>query len=326
MEALRYPDDYDGIIAGAPAFQVAREFAPFLLMAARAQAANPISVNDLKVVDNATREACDLLDGINDGVIDDPRQCNFNPEVLLCRNGDTRNYLSSSDIDTFKQMYKGVVDPDGTIVSPGVLPGAEAAGDWAGWVIGGVTPPGPGVGARAVNDLFAESFGHLIHQDPNIKADDFDIYLDRDELEDTSAILDINEADFTKFRKKGGKLLMFQGWNDYPLRPQRAINYLASAEKENGGANRTAAFMPLFMVPGMLHCGLGPGPSVADYLTPLTAWVEKGTAPDVIPAAHVDADGRTAFTRKFCAYPTYGKYAGEGDETDGSNYACLTDP
>ncbi len=160
----------------------------------------------------------------------------------------------------------------------------------------------------------------LMRHDPDFDVEAFDPVADRDLLANATAPLDVLTADLSAFRARGGKLLMYQGWNDYPLRPQRAIDYLRDVEKESGGAEAAGEFYRLFMVPGMIHCGRGPGAWVADYVDPLVAWAEKGVAPERIEASRPGPE--PAFTRPLCAYPEAAKYSGEGDVNDAANWSC----
>ena len=323
VEATRFPDDFDGIVAGAPAFQVAKEFLLWTLMAHRAQEANPLTEAHLQLLDKASAEACDSLDGVADGVINDPRLCtteHYDPGALACDGGqDPSTCLSPGQLDTVRQHYRGVVDPDGNVLSPGLLPGAEGAGDWRMWSIPGAVMPTTGetLESKSINELSTDLVKFWGYRDRDYDVSSFDIFADRDVLARASNVLDVNTADLSGLRENDGKILMYQGWNDYPLRPQRAIDYLEQVEAANGGARRTRDFFRLFMVPGMVHCGGGPGASVVDYLAPLVDWVEKGKAPDVIVGSHPDGN----FERPHCVFPKLASYRG-GDPDDAASFQC----
>ena len=334
LEALRFPEDYDGVIAGAPAFSF-KEFVPWMVEMYRVQQANPLTVESLRVLDNASRSACDLLDGIEDGVIDDPRKCTadvFDVAALACEAGQTADCLTAGQVESAQAVYADMVDADGNIVSPGVPPGAEAAGDWTAWMLPNEFMPGGGSIVSGIGEMLTL----LMRHQPGFDLEKFDTTADRASLADATVALDANSVDLTEFRDHGGKLLMYQGWNDYPLRPQRAIDYLARAEAAMGGREETADFFRLFMVPGMVHCAGGPGPWQADYVDPIVAWREEGIAPQRIigrqpgpePMAHLVPDEEVVqerrFTRPLCPYPQFAKYQG-GDENEAGSFECVTE-
>ena len=329
LEALRFPDDYDGIIAGAPAFRF-QEFVPWMVAMERAQRANPLTTESLRLLDDASRDACDMLDGVEDGVIDDPRKCTpdvFDVSKLECAAGRDTGCLTAGQVETARAVYADMVDAEGNLLSPGVPPGAEAAGDWAFWMLPNDAIPG----ADSVVGGVGEMLTLLMRHDPAFDLAAFDPTADRDSIADATTPLDVGSADLRDFRERGGKLLMYQGWNDYPLRPQRAIKFLEDA----GGAEPNADFFRLFMVPGMVHCAGGPGPWEADYVAPIVAWREDGVAPDSIlgtqpgpvPMAHLAPDEEQAQTRRFtrplCPYPQVAKYQGTGDVDEAANFECV---
>ncbi len=317
LEATRFPDDYDGILAGAPAFRF-QEFVPWMMGGARLQAKHPLTQESFQLLGKASREACDALDGVEDGVIDDPMKCTadvFDLNALQCPPDSTENCLTAGQLQTARYMYEDVVDADGNVLSPGVPPGAEDAGDWAMWVL----PSALGGDQSLIGgmDMLLEA---LMRFEPDFDVESFDPVADRDLLAAATAPLDVLTADLSAFRERGGKLLMYQGWNDYPLRPQRAIDYLHDVEKETGGAEEAADFYRMFMVPGMIHCARGPGAWFTDYVAPLVAWTEQGVAPARIEASRPGP--APEFTRPLCAYPEAAKYNGEGDVNDGANWSC----
>ena len=328
LEAVRFPDDYDGIIAGAPAFTF-QEMIPWMIGAHRAQTANPLTPDALKVLDDASREACDLLDGVEDGVVGEPLQCEMDLAALQCQDGQTENCLTAGQIETARFVYADMVDDAGRVLSPGVPPGAEAGGDWQFWML-----PNEQFGGDSVISTIGEMLALLMREDPEFDVDAFDPIRDRDRISDVTSPLDVRSVDLREFRDRGGKLLMYQGWNDYPLRPQRAIDYYDQVRGSYGQAETMDDFFRLFMVPGMLHCAGGPGAWQADYVTPLEAWREKGVAPDSIPAAHPGptpfahlapderVEQQRRFSRPLCPYPQFAKYLGEGDPDEAASFTC----
>ena len=337
LEAARFPNDYDGIIAGAPAFQFA-EMAPWMEHVSRAQEANPLTRESLVVLDNASREACDTLDGVEDGVINDPRLCtnaHFNIDTLLCAAGKTDDCLTQGQIETARAVYDDVTDAQGNVISPGVPPGAEAAGDWAAWQLpfDSRQVEAAGFEGQSLISGVGELIGLLMRFDPTFDLETWDPS-DRERISAATSPLDLRTADLSEFKERGGKLLMYQGWNDYPLRPGRAIDYLAEVEAASGGADEAQDFFRLFMVPGMVHCAGGPGAWQADYVAPLVEWRENDNSPDrilatqpgpvqmshIVPDTNVKQNQR--FTRPLCVYPKLAQYVGEGDDLDARNFMC----
>jgi len=291
---------------------------PWMVGAGRMQQANPLTKESLQLLDDASKTARDGLDGIKDGVIDDPRRCTedlFDIDALACTTGQREGCLTRGQIETARYMYSDVVDANGHVISPGVMPGAEAAGDWTSWML-----PNEILSGYDTQSLISEvgrSLEDLKRHDPDFDLDKFDPVADRHTLDDVVSVLDVQTADLTEFHERGGKLLMYQGWNDYPLRPQRAIDYLAAVNAANGGAKKARDFFRLYMVPGMVHCAGGPGAWSIDYLGPLVDWVEQGEAPEHLFGAQPDA----GFTRRHCAYPELAHFAG-GDPTRADSYVC----
>lgn len=329
LEALRFPGDYDGIIAGAPVFRF-EEFVPWALAVYRADQKAPLTKDALRVLDDASRESCDHLDGVRDGVINDPRLCtseHFDVDSLACRGAARPNCLTKGQIETARVVYGDMRDDDGNVVSPGVPPGAEARGDWAAWQLASEIMDG-----ESIISGIGEMLTLIMRHDPTFDLETFDPVRDRDRIHHAMNAFDVGSFDLSAFADRGGKLLMYQGWNDYPLRPQRAIAYLEGVEAEMG-PSETSDFFRLFMVPGMLHCAGGPGAWQADYVKPLMAWRERGEAPERIEAvqpgpiemAHLVPDERMPdperFERPLCVYPELAHYDG-GDEGESASFSC----
>ena len=330
MEAIRFPADYDGIIAGAPAFRF-EEFASWMVGGSAQQAQHPLTVESMAVLDENSRRACDNLDGVEDGVINDPRLCTqerLDLDRLACAVGQTTPCLTPGQIETARYMYADQRDDQGHLVSPGVLPGAENAGDWAFWMLTNNM-----LGSESLIGSMDDTLSMLMRHESGFDIENFDPNNDRAQLAPAMAVTDVQTADLSEFEARGGKLIMYQGWNDYPLRPQRAIAYLEQAQGHHGGRQKTEEFFRLFMVPGMVHCAAGPGAWVADYVDPLVQWREQGDAPDRIEAKtgmkrfSMDrlqpyVPSEDDFTRPLCVYPELARYTGRGDNRSSENYAC----
>ena len=331
LEATRFPDDYDGIIAGAPAFRL-QEFVPWTVGVHRMQVRNPLTPDALRVMDDASRAACDGLDG---GVAgrghQRPALCTsdvYDVGCLQCARVRPKAALTAGQVETARFVYGDMTDADGNVLSPGVPPGAEAAGDWRFWML-----PNEAFGGESVLSGVGELLTLMMRHTPDFDVEAFDPVTDRDTIADATSPLDVGTFDLSEFRDRGGKLLMYQGWNDFPLRPQRAISYLDGV-KQTMGADATDDFFRLFMVPGMVHCAGGPGAWDTDYVEPLVAWREEGTAPDRLVAktpepaemAHLAPDENVAqerrFSRPLCPYPELARYRGEGDADDEASFDC----
>ena len=331
LEATLFPDDYDGIIAGAPLFQFL-EFLPWAIAGSRKQAAGPLTTASLGLLDRNSRNACDAIDGVADGVINDPRECSLDKlalDELQCKSKPGDDCLTEQQLETARYMYEGLVDNNGKVLSPGVMPGAESAGDWAMWML-----PNELLGAGAslsLIDGMTPYLDMLMRRIPEFDIDTFDPVEDFYQLTEVS-FLDVPGADLRAFRDNGGKLLIYQGWNDFPLRPGRAIEFVHQANELNGGADATSEFLKMFMVPGMVHCAAGPGAWMTDYVAPMVAWRENGDPPEKLIAVQSDwnpydpttklAPKESGFARPLCVFPALAQYNGAGDKAKAESYSC----
>ena len=317
MEAERFPADYDGILAGAPAWN----WTGLISGAASTvkwMAANPLPAAKIPVLAAAVVRACDARDGVKDGVLNDPRQCGFDPATIVCKEGDEADCLTEREAATVKSLYLGAHDAVGNELVPGVLPGGEdGSNGWATWITG--TPKAPSLGR-----FFSEGFfANFVHEDPAWRVQSFDP--ERDPLlarKKTAAALDANDLNLKPFLDRGGKLILYHGWDDPGIPAKMTLEFYAGVQKALGDA-ATEAAVRLYMVPGMQHCGGGPGATEfgAGALTMLEQWVEAGRAPGTIVASKVGAQKQVEFTRPLCAYPAEAKYVG-GDTTEAKSFVC----
>jgi len=335
MEAQRFPEDYDGILAGAPA-----NYWTHLLTKAVADAqattlepASYIPSAKLPAIARAVNAACDARDGIADGVLDDPRQCRFDPATLACREGDSNACLTAPQVTALKKLYEGPRDARGRVIFPGYVPGAEeGGGGWGPWITG----PAPGKSL-----LFAFGTGYYANMVYEKAGWDYrNANLDealRAAEEKTAATLDATDPDLSAFRARGGKLILYHGWNDPAISALNTIHYYENVVGRLG-REATDEFVRLYMAPGMQHCGGGPGPNSFGQFLPapseeprrnvtiaLERWVENGEAPSAIVAAkHVDDDPKEGVktTRPLCPYPQVATYKGDGDQNDAGSFAC----
>ena len=326
MEAQRFPDDYDGIVAGAPAANWTRFQTGGHLWIALALNKDPESylpASKLQLLGNAVNAACDTNDGIADGVLDDPRKCPFDPEVLMCRDGgDAATCLTPKQVRAVKDIWSGSRNRSG-VVYPGYMPGAEAAGGWAAYMSG----TGPLTGnhwEQAENVL-----KYLVFENPkwDFRTFDYDKDLAFAEAK-LGKTFDAFDPDLTRFRQHGGKLLMYHGWNDPSISPLNTINYyervvsfLRGTKSPQQAQSEAQQFVRLFLVPGMLHCGGGPGPNSFDMLAALENWVERNRAPESVVASH-STNGVQDRTRPLCVYPKVAVHTGRGSTDDAANFIC----
>jgi len=335
MEAQRYPADYDGILAGAPA-----NYWTALLSTAAADTqaltldpASFIPPAKIPTIAAAVLAACDELDGVHDGILNDPRQCRFDPATIECKEGeDTDKCLTAPQATALKKIYAGPHDARGREVFPGFLPGAEdGQGGWVTWITG----PTP---LKSLMAFFGIGyFSNMVYE----KADwDLKTFRLEDALkvaeERTETALDATDPDLKPFQARGGKLILYHGWNDPAIPALNTVNYYQNVVATLGQGDADL-FVRLYMVPGMQHCNDGPGPDYFGQVgrlifddpqhsvdAVLEQWVEKSSAPSTIIASKFAADEKThlKMTRPLCAYPQAAKYKGSGDTNDAASFVC----
>jgi feruloyl esterase len=319
-EAQRFPDDYDGIIAGDPANNRIRQTFAFLWSwtVTHTRDGQPIlNPAKLSLITKAAIEACDGRDGLKDGLIDDPRRCHFDPSTQLCKAGaDESGCLTTQQVDAVKKMYEGVRNPrTNEQIFTGWPRGSEGFGDtpsqsWRTYVM---DPPEP---------MRLGFFRYFLFHDPNWDWRTIDYDRDLAYAEQKLPFMQAVERDLTPFRKHGGKLLMYTGWADPVVPPQDTAAYYEAAARAMGGMERTREFFRFFAAPGMGHCGGGPGPNRFDTLTALEQWVEKGIAPDRLIASH-ETSGKVDRTRPLCVYPQVARWKGTGSTDEAANFSCV---
>ena len=328
MEAQRYPEDYDGLIAGDPANNWTRFYAGGHLWYSIATMKDPesyIPAAKVAILASAVNEACDATDGVRDGVLNDPRTCRFDPAVLTCKSGqDPGACYTPKQVKAIKDIWAGASTSSGELVYPGLAPGGEAGtGGWASWTTG--TAPFTGSHWLAAEGFFK----YMVFNDPSWDFRSFNYDTDvTKSLDIVAAAVDATNADLRPLRDRGGKLIVYHGWSDPDISPFNSIKYYEDVVTTvNGEAPRqqaladTQKFFRLFMVPGMQHCSGGPGASSFDMLAALERWVEQGTAPEQILASHLTA-GVADRTRPLCVYPQVVQYKGNGSTDDAANFVC----
>ncbi|HUN62775.1 MAG TPA: tannase/feruloyl esterase family alpha/beta hydrolase [Candidatus Sulfotelmatobacter sp.] len=313
MEAQRYPEDFDGIIAGAPANNQTHLSAWRIAVEAKIlqNSASVVPPTKLALLHHAVLAACDALDGVTDGLLTDPRQCHFDPATLLCRGTDRDDCLTAPQVDAVKMGYAPARRTTGELIFPGLVPGGET-----GWDMLTSAKPEPG-------SIDVGLFRFVAHEDPAWDWRTFDLDRDTSLIDKKAGFIDAVNPDLWAFRVRGGKLLLYHGWNDGgsdgAISPLSTVNYYASILARMGPSQQD--WLRLFMVPGMAHCGGGPGPAQVNWIAALERWREFGVAPDRLIASRV-SDNHVNMRRPICSYPAVAKYKGVGNTNDATNFAC----
>ena len=308
MAAQKYPDDFDAILAGAPANYQTHLHLWDLSVAVPAlkDPAAAVPAAKLAMLNKAVVEACDAHDGVKDGLLNDPRSCHFDPSTLLCKGADGDTCLTPPQVESVKRMYSAVKTRSGEAVFPGKDPGSET-----GWnvISGGSQPPGVSVGSFQVAYNDANWDWKTFDLDRDLKAVD----------EKVGSTINAINPDLSAFKARGGKLLLYHGWNDTAISAGNTVNYYSSVLAKMGPKQDN--FVRLFMAPGMQHCGNGPGPNQVNYMGALERWREGNVAPDQLIASHV-TNNRVDMTRPLCPYPQLAQYKGAGSTNDAANFVC----
>ena len=329
MEAQRYPEDFDGLVVGDPAHMWTSFYASAHLWYALATLDNEdsyIPPSKVAILGDAVTAACDAIDGIEDGVLDDPRKCQFDPGTLTCAAGqDESTCFTAAQVQAVTDIWSGPTNSAGDVLYPGLVPGGEAGrGGWSSWVTGQQAYAG-------THFMAAEDFmRNMVFDDPEWDFRTWDYERDLPiALAKTGEALDADDPDPRPLRDRGGKLLVYHGWSDSDISPIGTIDYyeeVMSLIGDGAGSDEALAatkeFFRLFMVPGMGHCRGGPGPDSFDALTAMERWVEQGVAPDQMVASKM-ADGEVVRTRPLCTYPQVAEWNGTGSTDNAANFSCV---
>lgn len=321
MEASRFPDDYDGIIVGAPATGWSKLMTSFAWNA-RAVQTTPELKDKLQLVQDAVIAKCDALDGVRDQLLENPATCPFDPAELECKGGDQSKCLTTEEVAALRKLYDGPRLRDGTRIYAGMPVGGEGLKhNWDEWLFTG----------KVSHAMFArESFRWMVYGDPEWDISRFDI--DRDypvAKERMGTIMDSDNPDLKAFVDRGGRLLLYHGWNDAAIPGGATVDYVEAVRTALGPL--ADAHVSLFMVPGMMHCAGGVGPTNFDMLDQVDRWVETGAAPERIIATEYDPPAifglpgpgaRPVRTRPLCPWPKVAHYNGSGSTDDAASFAC----
>jgi len=310
-EAQKFPADFDGIIAGAPAnYQThLHVWSVAVAQAVHKEPGSYIPPEKYPAIHKAALEACDAMDGLMDGLIQDPTRCHFDPKVIECQGADSPSCLTGPQVEAARKIYAPVKNSrTGAEIFPGMEPGSEL-----GWA------PLAGPKAAAVA---TDTFTYIVYKDPNwdwrTMNPDTDTAL-ADKID--NGLINATDPHLTPFFSHKGKLIMYHGWSDQLIAPGNSVNYYESVAKKLGGASKAADEIRLFMVPGMAHCAGGEGPNTFDMVSAMEQWVEQGKPPEQIVASH-SQNGTIDRTRPLCPYPQVARYKGTGSIDDASNFTC----
>jgi Tannase and feruloyl esterase len=311
-EASRYPDDFDGIIAGAAANPKTRldTWRIWMGLETLKDPETRIPQEKYPAIHQAVLAACDGLDGLKDGLITDPTRCHFDPQVLACKGADGPSCLTPKQVQSVKTVLGPARSPHTRAeIFGGFQPGSELL--WS-RLIGGPDPL----------DTALDQFKFMVFNDPKWDWRTFDVDRDLAKAEETlkGLLTAIDPASLGAFFGRGGKLLTYHGWADQDISPMASVNFYKGV---NGalGEPKVSSSMRLFMVPGMGHCGGGEGPNTFDMMIPLEQWVEKGQAPARVVASH-NTNGKVDRTRPLCAYPQVARHTGTGSTDEAENFTC----
>lgn len=324
MEAQRYPEDFDGIVTGAPAFNwpaIAAEF----IQNSKIIYPDPSNLNEpvitlanLKLLQSKILEQCDAIDGVKDQILNDPRECDFDPDLLpKCPDnalGD--NCFTSAQIEAIRVVYAGVTVKNMEVYPGFPLGGESEQGGWQAWIVG------PNEGTMQLNfpslhfGFGTEMFKYLIFNNPNWDYSSYDFSNFSEETKYASAFLDATSTDYSGFKNRGGKMIIYHGWNDPALSALATIEHYNSAKEKD---NNLEDHIRLFLLPGVLHCGGGPGPSQTNWIELVRNWVEKGIAPERVVVSKKKGK-KDVMTRPVFPYPKTATYDGKGDTNKESSF------
>ena len=309
-EVQRYPDDYDGVIAGAPVYSpMVYSNAILRVQAFHARPDSNLQPAHVPLIQKAVLAACDMKDGVADGILTDPRACTWDPGELECKAGAAADCLTKAQVETVRRVYSGVKTKSGKYAAMPLMRGGES--DWVARMIGTAQAP------RGVNAILGAPFlAYIAKGDAAYDFMTFDPERDLAALEaGLAAHVHQQNPDIARFVARGGKLLLWHGFNDPGPSPLSTIDYFEAVQKKVPASKEAVR---LFLAPGVLHCGGGAGPDRFDTLTAMENWVEKGTA----PATMLATKANSPVSRPLCPYPQLPRYKGAGDTNNAASYVC----
>ena len=314
VEAARYPEDFDGIVAGAPANPHLYLHASGieLNMQLRKNPELPLTPGKIATLQKALMQTCDKADGVKDGILNNPEKCAFDPATLLCKEANSDSCLTAAQVDAVKRIFADVKTSKGEIVWTGFAPGSDLQG----------TPLGTKIDPNASpNPFLLDSIRILGYQDANWDWRSWNMDRDLAIANERAGFIDVHTYDLSAFKARGGKLLLYHGWMDAGIPPGNTVNFYKGVLAKLGPKQDN--WLRLFMVPGMGHCSGGPGADQFDKMAVMERWRESGIAPDQILATRVSG-GSVEMTRPLCPYPQVVAYKGSGSTNDAANFTCKT--
>lgn len=333
-EAQRYPQDYDGIVAGAPAINWTKLLMQSIWGSMQMNRADTaVSVAKLAAATTAAIEACDTIDGVKDGVIEDPGRCHFDPKELIGKPAGDSGTFTETDANIIRKIWEGPrresAQPD---TRAGVVGDRAIDGTflWYGQSRGadlGALAGSRGTPLKPVGFAFTQDWlKYWITQNPQfdwttMTPEAYERYWDQSQ-EEFGAVIGTDNPDLTAFRDHGGKAIIWHGWADQLITADASIDYYKRVQKAMGGEEKTSQFARLYMAPGVGHCGGGAGPSPYGQLDAMLSWVENGKAPETLTAARRDQTGAITRSRPLCRWPLVAKYKGSGSTDEAANFTC----
>ena len=320
MSAQRYPEDFDGILAGAPAndhiYLHAGDMWRMTSIFKDPEGFLPKAKQTLLA--NAVMKACDALDGVKDSLVSNPMACKFDPGVLQCKAGDGADCLTPRQVATARTVYSDAKNSKGELIFPAYARGGESGYNLLRGIVALGTNQPDVAKDPAPGDLQLGTFRYLAHQDSNWDWKTFNIDTDPALARKMGGFIDAIDTDMSTFKNRGGKLLLYHGWADPAIQPEHTINYYNSVLTKMG--KNQSEWLELFMVPGMGHCAGGAGPNQIDWMAALESWREKGATPTSILGKGKNGD--VPMSRPVCPYPQVATYKGAGDINDAANFMC----
>jgi feruloyl esterase len=310
-EIQRYPGDYDGVIAGAPVYTpLVYSNAILRVQAFHEHPDSNLLPEHVPLIHQHVLAACDANDGLADGILTDPRSCTWDPGELACKGAPSADCLTQAQLETVRRVYAGVKTKDGKFAAMPLMRGGES--DWVGRMIGTKEQP------RGINAVLGAPFvSYIVKSDPSYDIMTFDPERDMQALS-TGLAAEVHQQnpEISAFINRGGKLLLWHGFNDPGPSPLSTIDYFDEVRHKVPAAKDSVR---LFLAPGVLHCGGGAGPDRFDALTAMERWVEQGTP----PASMVATKANSPISRPLCPYPQVSRYKGAGNPNEAANFACV---
>lgn len=330
MEAQRYPTDFDGLVAGAPAFDwtgIAAEFVQNMQKSfpdPSSTAAPIVSSAHLQLLENQVLESCDAIDGVRDGVMEDPRACAHNLSALptCSTNPETDVCFTEEQLQAVEEIYAPPTTEDGPLYVGQPFGGEGHVEGWKNWITGIYEDVFDGTDGAVPSLQWAfgtEFYKYLVFGDPDWDYTRYDFSSWEEDVAFTRSFMNATDPDLSALAAEGHKLILWHGWSDAALSALGSIAYYENVEAADPDLRQ---YFRMFLMPGVLHCGGGPGPDQVDWLTVITDWVEHDRAPERIIASKADADGQVVRTRPLCPYPQRAVYLGSGTTDDADNFVC----